>query len=224
MYLIVVGIDNFTSSEPPKIVGVGTPFNLSCDPPDAKPEPDLRWMFNDKIITIGGTYKVLAANLNDTGLYTCIAKNIAGRKELLVNVTVLGMLLFIIFNNDDLTLTDRPVVTINNDTKAVQLGVQLGSTAVLNCSSPSPYVTSISWSHNGTKLESEGNKIIVSSANGTNTLTIMDIDEDDFGEYNCTISDSIHPTDNRIAVINHTGEYVIITLSLCLLLCVVCVY
>ena len=93
--------------------------------------------------------------------------------------------------------------------------MQLGSTAVLTCSSLSPYVTNISWSYNGKKLESEGNKVNVSDANGNSTLTITDVDEDDFGVYNCTIRDRIHLTYNEFTFINHTSKCVIITLSLC---------
>ena len=92
---LFVGINNFRPVEP-KIVGIGTSFKLSCDLPDAKPEPDLTWMFNGATIETGRTYEVLSASLSDTGVYTCRAENIAGSKELLIDVTILGVLLFIV--------------------------------------------------------------------------------------------------------------------------------
>ena len=101
MCCVIVGIGNITTSYHPIIVsdgvGVGRSFNLSCTAPDAAPAAHVTWIFNNITIATGGQYNVSSARLTDSGVYLCRAENIAGYKESLVTVTILGMLLFTVY-------------------------------------------------------------------------------------------------------------------------------
>ena len=112
-------------------------------------------------------------------------------------------------------LTERPSVTINSEV------VQLGNNAVLNCSSSSVNVTGIIWQHNGSPLRDDGDKYVIelSSSNNLSILTVMDIGEDDFGPYQCTITDDLHVIISVIGYVNHTSKCVIVTPLLCHHMC-----
>ena len=103
-------------------------------------------------------------------------------------------------------LTERPSVTINSEV------VQLGNSAVLNCSSSSVNVTGIIWQHNGSPLRDDGDKYVIEpSSNNLSTLTVMDIGKDDFGPYRCTVIDDLHVIISVIGYVNHTSKCVVIT-------------
>ena len=74
---------------------MGRSFQLNCTSPGAKPNAVVTWRFNNVTIATSGYYAVSSAVLTDNGVYTCRAENVAGHKESLVNVTILGVLLFI---------------------------------------------------------------------------------------------------------------------------------
>ena len=93
--------------------------------------------------------------------------------------------------------------------------VQLGSAVVLTCSSSSVSVTGIQWSYNGMELKGDGDKVKISDNGNTSMLNIINVEEDDFGVYYCTIMDDLHVTITVFGYVNHTGECVIITLTLC---------
>ena len=104
MYVaFIVEINNLTISRGPIVKGVGRSFQLNCSSPGAEPSADVTWIFNNITIATGEHYKVSSATLSDGGIYTCRAENVAGYKEDLINVTILGMLLlFIVFADDNI--------------------------------------------------------------------------------------------------------------------------
>ena len=101
---------------------------------------------------------------------------------------------------------EKPTVTINSEI------VQLGSKAVLTCSSTSQTVKNMTWHRdNDTMLHSDKYSVYSVSDNMT-TLTIMDIDEGDFGAYHCVVTDHRHVAIIVTGYVDHTGECVITTL------------
>ena len=99
--MFIVEIKNFTTSQEPLTVGVGRSFQLNCTTPEATPKANVTWRFNDVTIATSAYYTVSSATLADDGVYACRVENVAGYKESLVTVTVLGMLLFIVFAEDN---------------------------------------------------------------------------------------------------------------------------
>ena len=101
---------------------------------------------------------------------------------------------------------EKPTVTI--DSKIVQLG----SKAVLTCSSTSRTVKNMTWHRHQQDIDTVlySNKYSVSD--DMTLLTIMDIDESDFGAYQCVVTDDKHVTIIVTGYVNHTGECVITTL------------
>ena len=75
---------------------MGRSFQLDCPPPEAKPEANVTWIFNNVTIATSGRYTKSSATLSDNGTYTCRAENVAGYKESIISVTILGMLLLFI--------------------------------------------------------------------------------------------------------------------------------
>lgn len=99
----IIEINNLTISQRLIIIGVGRPFKLNCSSPEAKPKAIVTWIFNNVTIATSEYYAVSSATLSDDGIYTCRAENIAGYKESIISVTILGMLLlFIVFAEDNI--------------------------------------------------------------------------------------------------------------------------
>ena len=120
-----------------------------------------------------------------------------------------------------LCFSEKPAVTINSEK------VQLGSKAILTCSSTSQSVKDLEWRRQqkdiGTMSESDKYSIKPFS-NGTSILTIMDIEEDDFDAYQCVVTDDKHVNITVTGYVNHTGECVITTPSLCYYLCYIALH
>ena len=120
-----------------------------------------------------------------------------------------------------LCCSEKPAVTINSEK------VQLGSKAILTCSSTSHSVKDLEWRRQqkdiGTMSESDKYSIKPFS-NGTSILTIMDIEEDDFGAYQCVVTDDKHVNITVTGYVNHTGECVITTPSLYYYLCYIALH
>ena len=107
---------------------------------------------------------------------------------------------------------EKPDVTINSEK------VQLGSKAELTCSSTSQSVKHFEWRRQQQDIvtTSDNDKYsFKSSIDNTSTLTIMTIEEDDFGGYQCMVTDDKHVNITVTGYVNHTGECVITTPSLC---------
>ena len=70
-------------------VAVGTNAVLECRGPKGSPEPRIRWKKGSEVLHVHGRIQVLDngnlviqdAQKDDSGMYTCIAINIAGEKE-----------------------------------------------------------------------------------------------------------------------------------------------
>ena len=68
----------------------GNGLYLSCNA-SGFPKPDLRWLKDGKPFKEGSeAHNFTSLETSDSGLYTCIADNIAGQGELVTNLTVIG--------------------------------------------------------------------------------------------------------------------------------------
>lgn len=77
-------------------------------------------------------------------------------------------------------------------------------------------VKSMEWLFNNMPLYDDGDNYTISSHdNHTSILTVTNVEVNDFGAYNCVVTDNLHVTISVIGYLNHTGEYVIIILPLC---------
>ena len=70
-------------------IEAGFPLQLQCLPPDGAPLPEVFWLRNgqpveangrDYIISNDGALIINLANIDDSGNYTCGAKNLAARR------------------------------------------------------------------------------------------------------------------------------------------------
>lgn len=68
----------------------GNKLTLTCNA-SGLPEPKLMWKRNELLAQAGGsTYQVPALRTSDTGVYTCVASNLAGEVMATSHVIVLG--------------------------------------------------------------------------------------------------------------------------------------
>ena len=77
---------------------VGGEVSITCDPPrdSLPPVQNITWQLGDgsplptdsRFTVVGDTLEIEKAQRTDSGQYKCVAENIAGKKEVNVNVIV----------------------------------------------------------------------------------------------------------------------------------------
>ena len=82
----------------------------------------------------------------------------------------------------------------------------------------------ITWSYRGDQLFSSSEKYgITKLSSHSSSLNITDIEEDDFGVYGCLVTDILHLPITQYGYVNHTSEYVCLSVCLSVLCMCVCV-
>ena len=154
---------------------VGATVRIPCDPPsDSLPSVmNITWLLGDgnplpttdsRFKVVGYTLQIEKAQRVDSGKYKCVAENIAGRKEVDVNVIVA------IYPQ----VTKNPVNKTVNEGESVKM--QCGFSGI-----PRPLVT---WEKDAKSVSNDANTIITSSGN-ISLLTIRDAVGDNSGKYRC---------------------------------------
>lgn len=71
-------------------VAVGESATIECSPPKGHPEPTVKWKKNNDYLTLSnnriqitdaGSLVIANVHQSDAGRYTCVAENMAGKKE-----------------------------------------------------------------------------------------------------------------------------------------------
>jgi len=139
-----------------------------------------QWKFNGNVIS-GATQAYLVINnvdANDAGDYSCEVSNSC-------NTSVSS-------DVATLTINNAPVVT----SQPVDLTANVGDNVSFSVSATGTNLT-YQWNKNGLALNNGGN---ISGVN-TNTLTINNVTEGDYGNYDCDISGDCGNTSSNIAVL-----------------------
>ncbi|GIY50449.1 irregular chiasm C-roughest protein [Caerostris darwini] len=153
---------------------IGSEVTLSCDV-DGNPKPDTVWTFegSDAVLSTQSKLVIPQLTLDRAGRYTCRA-------------TVVG---FAEISTDVLVFIKGPP-RVRSD--PVQYGIE-GEVVKLQCVIASvPPPTRILWSRNSQHVDidnNDGYEIVEDKIAGgvKNILIIHNADEDDFGQYNCTV-------------------------------------
>ncbi|XP_042307980.1 neural cell adhesion molecule L1-like protein isoform X2 [Sceloporus undulatus] len=179
-----------TPDEEEYVVVVGYPSRLYCQF-FAVPPPDVSWTKDDSMKRLdadqNGTLEIRVTRKEDAGFYTCVVKNIAGRRALTA------------------TLTVRDATKISLIPKNPQ--VLKSHSVLLRCHSEcDPHLKhhfEISWRKDGEELgknDTEDGRIIMER----DTLFIQNVELEDQGVYSCIGSTSLDSAsdDSRITVIH----------------------
>lgn len=97
MFLLVLCVvdvsvirDDFREQPPHSLDGpLGGETVIPCRPPRGKPDPRIRWTKDGDLVQISsrimledsGTLRIKDTRRGDTGVYVCVASNVAGEKE-----------------------------------------------------------------------------------------------------------------------------------------------
>ncbi|XP_035214571.1 irregular chiasm C-roughest protein-like isoform X3 [Stegodyphus dumicola] len=153
---------------------IGSEVSLSCDV-EGNPQPETMWTFegSDAVLSTESRLVIPQLTIDRAGKYTCRA-TVAGFAEISTDVLVF--------------IKGPPRVR----SPPVQYGVE-GEVVKLECIISSvPPPTRILWSRNSQHVDidnNDGYEIVTEPmADGVkNNLIIHNADEDDFGQYNCTV-------------------------------------
>ncbi|GFT44014.1 irregular chiasm C-roughest protein [Nephila pilipes] len=153
---------------------IGSEVTLSCDV-DGNPKPDTVWTFegSDAVLSTQSKLVIPQLTLDRAGRYTCRA-TVVGFAEISTDVLVF--------------IKGPPRVR----SEPVQYGLE-GEVVKLQCIIASvPPPTRILWSRNSQHVDidnNDGYEIVEESIAGgvRNILIIHNADEDDFGQYNCSV-------------------------------------
>ncbi|XP_070551582.1 B-cell receptor CD22-like [Ptychodera flava] len=170
----------------------GDSVDLVCVVYEANPYPNsFTWTKDGDHVSSGQTYNIPKCDLSHAGIYTCTAANVfhdgtEGRDE--------GM--------TELVVHLRPTI-LTDDIQTLE--VEAGDNVTLVCRADAYPVATISWRDNKDQPitgDEPNREIITPEPEGTistSTLHIRDIQDSDFGEYNCTAT-------NEIGKDSHTGD------------------
>ncbi|XP_070550368.1 cell adhesion molecule Dscam1-like [Ptychodera flava] len=170
----------------------GDSVDLVCVVYEANPYPNsFTWTKDGDHVSSGQTYNIPKCDLSHAGIYTCTAANVfhdgtEGRDE--------GM--------TELVVHLRPTI-LTDDIQTLE--VEAGDNVTLVCRADAYPVATILWRDNKDQPitgDEPNREIITPEPEGTistSTLHITDIQDSDFGEYNCTAT-------NEIGEDSHTGE------------------
>ncbi|XP_060622312.2 neural cell adhesion molecule L1-like protein isoform X1 [Anolis sagrei] len=172
------------------VVAVGYPSRLYCHF-FAVPQPDVSWTKDDSMkrldADLNGTLEIRETRKEDAGFYTCVVKNIAGRRALTATLTVRDATKISVVPKNPQVLKDHPVL--------------------LRCHSEyDPHLKDhfqISWRKDGEELgknDTDEERIIMEG----DTLFIQNVELEDQGVYTCIGSTSLDTTadDSRITVMD----------------------
>ncbi|XP_063837290.1 peroxidasin [Ostrinia nubilalis] len=160
----------FTALPNERLVKLREPF-VSFDCMAAgEPSPHVYWLFdNDRLLlserlTIekNGTIFIRNIQMEDAGTYTCIAENINGR---IATSAVLQI------------MTTPAFITVPKDVQAV-----VGDSVNFTCKARGHPKPNITWYRNTLDLEASPNILLT---NDNETLTILEVTNDDGGIYHC---------------------------------------
>ena len=96
--------DEFREQPPHSLDGpLGAETTIACRPPRGKPDPRVRWTKDGDPVHVSstsrvtvegsGTLRIKDTRRSDTGVYVCVASNVAGEKESIpCQLTVKGKL------------------------------------------------------------------------------------------------------------------------------------
>ncbi|KAG9354591.1 hypothetical protein JZ751_001304, partial [Albula glossodonta] len=153
---------------------VGQPVSLECGA-DGQPPPELSWLKERRLVVDGsharvfsnGTLWIAATQRSDTGLYTCSAKNFAGRAS----------------QDIRLTIQIPPMIPVGQS----ELSVIQGFQALLPCAAqglPEPWV---SWEKDGAVVTALPGKFTVLRSG---ELIIERVEPGDAGVFTCVAVNS----------------------------------
>ncbi|XP_040264776.1 hemicentin-1 isoform X1 [Bufo bufo] len=159
-----------------KDVIINNPLSLYCET-NAVPPPTIRWYkdgnvltSNDKVFILPGGHSLQIArtNLEDAGLYTCVAVNEAGEDSLHYNIRVLLPPTF-----EDITENlSEEITSLENQT------------VLLNCTVKGHPAPTITWQKDGQVIEEGGHYEILSAGR---YLQIKHTQLTDSGRYVCIV-------------------------------------
>ncbi|XP_076007425.1 hemicentin-1 [Genypterus blacodes] len=170
---------------PPSIVDEGTVMDtkvkerhnitLTCKA-SGNPVPEIRWLKDGQLLVSDRRHQVLshgrflqitAAQVGDTGRYSCLASNSAGDRSRHFNLNV---------------LVSPTIVGSGPDGSAEEVTVTLSNPTSLICEVQSYPPALITWLKDGTLFESSRNVRVLP---GGRTLQILNAKEEDAGRYTC---------------------------------------
>ncbi|XP_067142021.1 inactive tyrosine-protein kinase 7-like isoform X1 [Centruroides vittatus] len=181
LYIAYIKLDNTNAFEPQvppgeiTIVPRNDMYEVTCIRVDGRPKSKMWWENpSGHVISDSGRIRVddtrliiSSAKRNDSGNYTCVAENIAGRIKNFINLQV----------------TVPPTITMD----PINILVDEGDTVSLNCQydgNPHP-ITTIRWLKEDKYVKEVGTHYIVHSNNGS--LTIKNIVLSDSASYFCEV-------------------------------------
>nr|XP_020646674.1 neural cell adhesion molecule L1-like protein isoform X2 [Pogona vitticeps] len=169
---------------------VGYPSHLYCQF-FAVPPPDVSWTKDDSMKRLdadqNGTLEIRVTRKEDAGFYTCVVKNIAGRRGLTATLTVRDATKISVIPKNPQVLKSHPV------------SLRCHS----ECDPHLKHDLKISWRKDGQELaknDTEDGRIIIER----DTLFIQNVELEDQGVYTCIGSTSLDSAtdDSRITVLH----------------------
>lgn len=163
------------------------------------PEPTLKWYHNDKPIskqrgTIqksdGGdgsaAMSINAANLSDAGEYKAVATNKHGTAE----------------SKATLTVVSKPTITLDLKNAELEKGSPLNLKLEFN-GYPTP---NIEWLHDGETISPNDDRYKLTNENGIATLTLLDTNVGDGGDYRASITNEVGAATSNATVSISTAD------------------
>ncbi|XP_070688049.1 hemicentin-1 [Pempheris klunzingeri] len=178
---------NIKGEEVNATVMLGRPVELHCQS-DAIPPPTLSWrkdgrpLFRKPGLTVsadGSVLKVVSAQVQDSGRYSCEATNVAGKTE----------------KNYNLNVWVSP--SIRGSEEVSPLTVIEGSLITLVCESSGIPPPSLTWRKDGSELKSDQRLRVLS---GGRQLHISSAERTDTASYTCTASSAAGTTSKEYSL------------------------
>lgn len=195
-------------------------FNVSRDLPSVEVE-NIRWYFTQQGTNIRKeitqtdprytftsdrlTLTITQLSLNDSGVYSVNATNIVGTGTANVVLDVQSEYIHVYHNryyHYYYIIIEAPVIII-----PIQSLTQLsGTTATFICEADANPQHTIEWTKDGQELFNSTRILITGLGTARSTLTIMDIQLNDTGDYGC-VAENIHGNDSTSDELFVQGKY-----------------
>eukprot|EP00092_Neocalanus_flemingeri_P000881 GFUD01000938.1.p1 GENE.GFUD01000938.1~~GFUD01000938.1.p1 ORF type:complete len:1259 (+),score=360.25 GFUD01000938.1:95-3871(+) len=181
-----------TSPEEPLTLSEGDSATLSCQLLSGTPIPDLKWRrcegesfpTGEKEI-LEDVIKLESVTRDDSGCYVCQADN--GFAD--APVTSLAMLV----------VEYPPTVHIQKTEDSAE-------EITITCTVESQPAAEVTWLKNGEHFENETKNLIISRSGTRNTITLVALDEEDFGNYTCVAENKLGIMEESVNISGKESE------------------